>query len=111
MSEITNVERLLRSALVPVEPSGAMSDRLERRLSELTDLAAGELADWELSTMRDPRNWARPAAALVVGGMAGGALVLVRARQQHRKRQGGGLRALERGVRDVASDLQKRLGS
>ena len=111
MSEMTNVERLLRSALVPVEPSGALSDRLERRLSELTDLAAGELADWELSTMRDPRNWARPAAALVVGGMAGGALVLVRARQQHRKRQARGLRALERGVRDVASDLQKRLGS
>ena len=111
MSEMTNVERLLRSALVPVEPSEAMSDRLERRLSELTDLAAGELADWELSTMRDPRNWARPAAALVVGGMAGGALVLVRARQQHRKRQAGGLRALERSMRDVASDLQKRLGS
>src|SRR3954464_13159156 len=110
MSEMTNVERMLRSALVPVEPSGAMSDRLERRLSELTDLAAGELADWELSTMRDPRNWARPAAAVVVGGMAGGALVRVRARQ-HRKRQGGGLRALERSMRDVASDLQKRLGS
>jgi hypothetical protein len=111
MSELTNVERLLRTALVPVEPSEAMSDRLERQLSELTDLAAGELADWELSTMRDPRNWARPAAALVVGGMAGGALVLVRARQQQRKRQATGLRALERGMRDVASDLQKRLRS
>jgi hypothetical protein len=111
MSEVTNVERLLRSALVPVEPSGALSDRLERRLSELTDLAAGELADWELSTMRDPRNWARPVAAAVVGGVAGGALIIVRARQQQRKRQGSGLRALERSVRDAASDLQKRLGS
>jgi hypothetical protein len=108
---MTNVERLLRSALVPVEPSGALSDRLERRLSELTDLAAGELADWELSTMRDPRNWARPVAAAVVGGVAGGALIIVRARQRQRKRQGSGLRALERSVRDVASDLQKRLGS
>jgi hypothetical protein len=111
MSEITNVERLLRSALVPVEPSEALSDRLERRLSVLTDAAADELADWELSTMRDPRNWARPVAAVVVGGMAGGALILVRARQQQRKRQTTGLRALERSVRDVASDLQKRLGS
>jgi hypothetical protein len=111
MSEITNVERLLRSALVPVEPSGALSDRLERRLSELTDLAAGELADWELSTMRDPRNWARPVAAAVVGGLAGGALILVRARQQQRKRQGIGLRTLERSVRDAASDLHKRFGS
>jgi hypothetical protein len=109
MPEMTEVEQLLRSALVPVEPSGALTDRLERRLSKLTDAAAEELADWELSAMRDPRNWARPVAALVVGGMAGGALVLVRARQQHRKRQATGLRALERSVREVASDLQRRL--
>jgi hypothetical protein len=110
MREMTDLEARLRSALVPVEPSGALTDRLERRLSRLTDAAADELADWELSTMRDPRNWARPAAALVVGGIAGGALVLVRARQQHRKRQATGLRALERSMRDVASDLQRRLG-
>jgi hypothetical protein len=110
MPEMTDVEALLRSALVPVEPSGAVTDRLERRLSALTDAAVDELAGWELSTMRDPRNWGRPAAALVVGGIAGGALVLVRARQQHRKRQATGLRALERSVRDVASDLQRRLG-
>ncbi len=94
---------------VPVEPSEALSDRLERGLSEITDLAAEELAEWELSTMRDPRNWGRPVAAVVVGGAAAGALVLVRARQQHKKRQVTGLRALERGIRDVAGDLQKRL--
>jgi hypothetical protein len=41
--------------------------------------------------------------------MAAGALVLVRARQQHRKRQARGLRALERSVRDVAGDFQKRV--
>jgi len=104
------MEALLRSALVPVEPSEGLSDRLERGLSDLTDLAADELADWELSAMRDPRNWARPAAALVVGSTAAGALVLVRARQQHKKRQVTGIRALERGIRDVAEDLQKRLG-
>ena len=107
---MTDVERLLRSALVPVEPSEALSDRLERRLSALTDAAVDELADWELSTMRDPRNWARPAAALVVGGMAGGALVIVRARQQQRKRQATGLRALERSMRGVAADVRKRIG-
>ena len=107
---MTDVEHLLRSALVPVEPSEALSDRLERRLSELTELAADELAEWELSAMRDPRNWGRPVAALVVGGTAATALVLVRARQQQRKRQVTGLRALERGVRDVAGDLRKRLG-
>ena len=107
---MSDVERLLRSALVPVEPSGALSDRLERGLSELTDAAADELADWELSAMGDPRNWARPAAALVVGGAAAGALVIVRTRQQQRKREATGLRALERSVRGVADDLQKRLG-
>jgi len=95
---------------VPVEPSDGLSDRLERGLSDLTDMAADELADWELSAMRDPRNWARPAAAVVVGSTAAGALVLVRARQQHKKRQITGVRALERGIRDVADDLQKRLG-
>ena len=104
---MTEVERLLRSALVPVEPSGALSDRLERRLSELTDAAAEELADWEMSAMRDPRNWARPVAAVMVGGVAGGALVLVRAREQQ-KRQAGGLGALGRGLRDAAGDLQRR---
>src|SRR4051812_18749104 len=106
---MSEVERLLRSALVPVEPSGAMTDRLERRLSEVTDAAATELAEWDPAAMRDPRNWARPAAALVVGGLAGGALVVVRARQQQRKRQSSGLRALEHGIRDVASDVRKRL--
>src|ERR671935_28075 len=57
------VEQLLRSALVPIEPPEALGDRLERGLSELTEVAAAELADWELSAMRDPRNWGRPVAA------------------------------------------------
>ena len=106
---MSEVERLLRSALVPVEPSGALSDRLERRLSELTDAAAEELADWELGAMRDPRNWAPTVAAVMVGSVAAGALIVVRTRQVHRRRQARGLRALERGVRDVAQQLQKRL--
>jgi cytochrome c-type biogenesis protein CcmH/NrfF len=32
--------------------------------------------------MRDPRNWARPAVALVAGGAAGTALMLLRARRR-----------------------------
>ena len=111
MSDAERVERLLRMALAPVEPPERLTDRLERGLSELTEAAADELADWELAAMSDPRNWVRPAAAVVVGGMAAGALVLVRARQQHRKRQARGVRALERSIRDVAGDLQKRLRS
>ena len=110
MADVVDIEALLRSALVPVEPSEGLSDRLERGLSELTDLAAEELADWELSAMRDPRNWARPAAAVIVGTTAAGALVLVRARQQHQKRDVTGVRALQRGLREVADDLQKRIG-
>ncbi len=109
MSDAERVENLLRMALAPVEPPERLADRLERGLSELTEAAADELADWELAAMGDPRNWVRPAAALVVGGVAAGGLVLVRARQQHRKRQATGLRALERSLRDVAGDLEKRL--
>jgi hypothetical protein len=109
MSDAERVERLLRMALTPIEPPEALSDRLERGLSELTDAAVEELADWELSAMRDPRNWARPAAAVVVGGIAAGGLVLVRARQQHKKRHVSGMKALERSVRDVAEDLERRL--
>jgi hypothetical protein len=103
------VERLLRTALVPVEPPEALSDRLERGLSELTEAAATELGDWELSAMRDPRNWGRPAAAIVVGSVAAGGLVLVRARQQHKKRQVTGVKALQRSMRGVATDVRKRL--
>jgi hypothetical protein len=109
MTDAERVERLLRMALTPVEPPEALSDRLERGLSELTEAAAEELADWELSAMSDPRNWVRPAAAVVVGSLAAGGLVLVRARQQHKKRQTTGLKALEKSMRDVASDLEKRL--
>ncbi len=109
MTEAERVERLLKLAFTPVEPPEALSDRLERGLTEMADAAADELADWELSAMSDPRNWVRPAAAVVVGSMAAGGLVLVRARQQQKKRQGTGLRSLERSLRDVADGVEKRL--
>ena len=35
--------------------------------------------------------------------------MLVRARQQHKKRQTTGFKALERSLREVADDLEKRL--
>ena len=109
MTDAERLEQLLRSALLPVDPPEALSDRLERSLSELTEAAAGELADWELSAMRDPRNWVPTAAAVVVGGVAAGGLVLVRARQQQKKRHATGLRALEKSMRGVAGDIEKRL--
>jgi hypothetical protein len=109
MSDVERVEQLLRSALVPVEPPERLSDRLERGLSELTEAAADELADWEMSAMRDPRNWVPTVTAIVVGTAAAGGLVLVRARQQHKKRQATGVKALQRSMRGVATDVQKRL--
>lgn len=104
----SEVERLLRSALVPIDPPASLSERLDERLSEVTALALDELAELDMEAMRDPRNWARPAAALVIGGAAAGALVLVRARRQSKK-QPGALKALERGLQDVAGDIEKRL--
>jgi hypothetical protein len=81
MSEATpNLEGLLRRALAPVEPPEDLVLRLEKTLTSITELAAEELEGWELSAMRDPRNWVRPAAALVLGGGAGLALVVLRAR-------------------------------
>jgi hypothetical protein len=109
MSDVERVEQLLRSALVPIEPPERLSDRLERGLSELTEAAADELADWELSAMRDPRNWVPTVTAIVVGGAAAGGLVLVRARQQHKRRQVTRVKALQRSMRGVATDVQKRL--
>jgi hypothetical protein len=110
MTELSDVERLLRTALVPVEPPEALTDRLERTLSELTDAAADELAEWEIGAMRDPRNWGRTIAASAVVGVAGGALILVRARQAHKRRQASGLRALENAVTDVVRDVERRIG-
>ena len=83
MSETApHLEGLLRRALAPVEPPDDLVPRLEETLTNLTELAAEELEGWELSAMRDPRNWVRPAAALVVGTGAGLALVVLRARRR-----------------------------
>jgi uncharacterized protein (DUF1778 family) len=82
MAEAINFEALLREALTPVEPPADLVERLESMLRTITELAADELEAWELRAMRDPRNWVRPAAAVVVGGAAGTALVLLRARRR-----------------------------
>ena len=103
------VEQLLRSALVPVDPPGVLSERLERRLTELTDAAVDELAEFDAAALRDPRRWARLVAAGLVAGGAGGALIVVRARQKQRRREAHGLRALQNGLREVSGDMRRRL--
>ena len=102
MSEaLPNLEGLLREALAPVEPPEDLVERLEDTLTTITELAADELEAWELSAMRDPRNWARPAVAIVAGSAAGAALVLLRARRQTNPKRAG--RALSAPALDRAA--------
>jgi hypothetical protein len=117
---LPNFELRLREALAPVEPPADLVERVEGALEAITELAAGELEAWELSAMRDPRNWARPAAALVAGGAAGTALVLLRARRRAQRAQRHGLRAAsleraanleraaERALKDFAEQTRKQ---
>jgi hypothetical protein len=108
----TDFEALLRQALAPVEPPADLVQRLESTLVSLTELAHDELETWELSAMRDPRNWARPAAAAVVGVSAGTALVVLRVRARHRgreQRSGNVLELLGRTFQDAAEEARRIL--
>jgi hypothetical protein len=106
----TDFEALLREALSPVEPPPDLNTRMEMALVNLTALAQEELEAWELSTMKDPRNWARPAAAAVIGAGAGTALVVlrVRGRARDRHQQSHGLLDLAgRTVQDFAEEARR----
>jgi len=96
-SGATDFEALLREALSPIDPPADLKARLEHTLVNLTELAQEELEAWELSTMKDPRNWVRPAAAVLIGAGAGTALVLLRVRARGRTR-----RQLSSGLLDLA---------
>jgi len=105
MSEAApNFEGLLREALQPVEPPADLVERLESTLTSITEMAADELEAWELSAMRDPRNWVRPAAAVLAGSAAGTALVLLRVRRRTKSSP-----ASLQGIRDVAEHALKDL--
>ena len=91
MSEGTlDIETMLRQAFAPVDPPMELQQRLESTLGSLLDMAQDELETWELSTLGDPKNWARlgrPAAAAVIGSAAAVGLVVLRTqRQRHRRR-------------------------
>jgi cobalamin biosynthesis protein CobD/CbiB len=108
----TDFEQLLREAFSPVDPPADLTQRMELTLVNLTELAQDELESWELSTMRDPRNWARPAAAVVISATAGTALVALRVRGRHRSRsqQPANLRDLaERTLQDIAEEARRIL--
>jgi hypothetical protein len=85
-----DIEAMLRQALTPVEPPAELQLRLEATLGSLVELAADELESWELSTLSDPKNWARigrPAVAAVVGSAAAVGLVVLRTRRQRHGRR------------------------
>jgi len=110
VSNAADFELLLRQALTPVDPPADMPERIEATLVNLTAMAADELEAWELSAMRDPRNWVRPAAAVVVGTTAGAALVVLRARQRRRRaRPHGVLDAAEQALKDVYGEARRFL--
>jgi hypothetical protein len=111
-SGTTDFEALLREALSPVDPPADLAQRLELTLVNLTELAQDELEAWELSAMRDPRNWVRPAAAVVVGATAGTALVVLRVRGRHRARKQQSTNLLElaeKTFQDFAEEARKIL--
>jgi hypothetical protein len=109
--QFADFEGMLRAALAPVEPPDTLSMRLESTLETLTEAAAEELESWELSSMRDPRNWARPVAAAAVGTAAGAGLVFVRVRNQHKrqKRHVQGADLAEKTLRNAADEIRRLL--
>jgi hypothetical protein len=108
-----DVESLLRSALRPIEPPDKLSGRVEETLSAVTEAAAEELSAWaeelsesELRSLRDPRNWLRPAAAIAAGSVAAGGLVLVELRRRKRPSRFAGIADQ---VSDLADQVRHRL--
>ena len=108
MSEgIESFETLLRQALAPIEPPAELQARVEERLVSLVDAAADELDALEFASMRDPRNWVRPAVATVVGSGAAVGLVLLRTQRKRHKRRAASSNPLDlagRTLRDLADE-------
>ena len=108
--QFSDIESLLKRALSPVEPPKELQARLEGTLGSLVDMAAEELEAWELSTMRDPRNWVRPVAAAAIGSGAAVGLVLVRTqrrRHKRRKESDSAVDLIGRTVRDLAREARR----
>jgi hypothetical protein len=110
VSQSFDIEARLKAALAPIEPPEELALRMESRLGTLVEMAADELEAWELSAMRDPRNWVRPVAAAAVGSSAAVGLVLVRTqRRRHKRRREahGTADLLSRTLRDLAREARR----
>jgi hypothetical protein len=111
MAEGARFEGLLREALRPVEPPEHLAMRLEHTLQSISEMAVEELEAWELSAMKDPRNWVRPAAALVLGTGAGVGLVVLRARRRRPEATVGGAgEAAGRALSEVQTYAKRLVG-
>jgi hypothetical protein len=105
-----DIETLLREALQPIDPPDELEARLEDRLRTMAIAAVEELEGWELSAMRDPRNWLPTVAAAGVGAGAAVGLVLVRTQRRRHKRRAASANMLELAehtVRDLAREAGK----
>lgn len=112
MSNTADFEALLRQAFAPIEPPEDLEGRLEERFAGLLEAAQDELEAWELSSIRDPRNWVRPVAAAAVGSAAAVGLVVVRTQRKRHKRRADSdnvLELAERTLRDLAHEAGKLL--
>ena len=110
MTSRDGIEALLREALAPVEPPDELEERLETAFGSLVEAAADELDSLELAAMGDPRNWVRPAGAVMVGSAAAAGLVLVRTRRaRHRRRaqSRNGIELVGRTVRDLSREMRR----
>ena len=111
--QLADFESMLKRALSPVDPPRELEARLERTLGSLVDMAAEELEAWELSSMRDPRNWgrvARPAAAAAIGSGAAAGLVILRTQRRRHKRRREAASAVDlvgRTVKDLVREARR----
>jgi hypothetical protein len=111
MSETAaDFEALLHRALAPVDPPEELAGRVEETLSSIAEMAAGELESWELRAMRNPRNWVRPAVAVLAGTTAGVALVILRTKQRSKQRRSASRNAADlvgRTMRDAMHEARR----
>jgi hypothetical protein len=110
----SDLEARLRRAMAPVQPPVELELRLETTLGELVELAADELDSWELTALKDPRNWPRaalrPAAAVLIGSGAAVGLVVLRTRRRRHRRRSQSHSAFdlaERTLRDAAREAMR----
>ena len=103
----TDFEALLCRALAPVDPPDELAARMDHALTSIAELAADELEAWELGAMRDPRNWVRPAVAVVAGTTAGVALVILRTKQTSKNRRSASSNVVDLAERTLSDALQE----